>query len=96
MLDIFSLCVDVEQSVAPNNSSTVVTPIARRPPHRTAPDTPTLRGDHLVVCGLWAVVCNSVLFGSSQIYVSARKPPILVLNCFSSVRPGTFWNNILN
>jgi hypothetical protein len=45
MLQVFSLCVVVEQSVAPTNSSPAVS--------CTAPDTPTPRGDHLAFCGLY-------------------------------------------
>jgi hypothetical protein len=57
MLEIFTLCVKVEQSVAPTNSSPAVL--------RTAPDTPIPRGDHLAICGLYI---NLILYDDDVVY----------------------------
>jgi hypothetical protein len=51
MLDVFSMRVVAEMSVAPTISSPVVPLITRSPPHRARHVSP--RGNHVLVCGLY-------------------------------------------
>jgi len=51
MLGVFSIWLVAEMSVAPTNSSQVVSLITRSPPHRARHVPP--RGNHILVCGLY-------------------------------------------
>ena len=58
MLDVCSLCLIVEYSVAPTDRGPVSRPIASSPQHRArhappSPRRPRARRDHLVVCCLY-------------------------------------------